>query len=216
MDRASILGDTIEYLKQLRRRIQELETGARLLRMDGHYLTAPVVPEEKRAHRSSSSSAAMAETGSNKVRAVEASGGGAGRPAASTELQVSMIGSEAVEVRCPPRDGLLLRVMQALHGRELGLEVTSVQASSSAGDVLLVELRAKVNCSKYSLPDSLALPSAGQTQSLSRQRGLCRVSDFGYLARSLPRALALGIGATWCDPGRALCRVPNGSHSTKY
>ena len=152
MDRASILGDTIEYLKQLRRRIQELESGARLLRMDGHYLTAPVVPEEKRAHQSASSSAAMAETGSNKVRAVEASGGGggAGRPAASTEVQVSMIGSEAVvEVRCPRRDGLLLRVMQALHGRELGLEVTSVQVSSSAGDVLLVELRAKVNCSKH-------------------------------------------------------------------
>ncbi|RLN35719.1 hypothetical protein C2845_PM03G24770 [Panicum miliaceum] len=146
MDRASILGDTIEYLKQLRRRIQELESRARP-QIDSHLTTAPV-PKEKRAHDQSASSAAiMAETGSNKTRAVEASSscstsGGAGRPA-STEVQVSIIGSDAlVELRCPRRDGLLLRVMQALH-RELGLEATSVQASS-AGDVLLVELRAKV------------------------------------------------------------------------
>lgn len=132
MDRASILGDTIEYVKQLRRRIQDLES----LRAS----------KEKRAQ--STSSATMAEAWS-KVRAVEASSScstsGAGRPAsvASTEVQVSIIESDAlVELRCPRRDGLLLRVMQALH-RELGLEVTSVQASS-AGDVLLVELRAKV------------------------------------------------------------------------
>lgn len=136
MDRASILGDTIEYVKQLRRRIQDLESSR--------------ASKEKRAQ--STSSATMAEAWS-KVRAVEASsscstsggGGGAGRPAsvASTEVQVSIIESDAlVELRCPRRDGLLLRVMQALH-RELGLEVTSVQASS-AGDVLLVELRAKV------------------------------------------------------------------------
>ncbi|KAG2632815.1 hypothetical protein PVAP13_2NG126200 [Panicum virgatum] len=146
MDRASILGDTIEYLKQLRRRIQELESRARLQKIDGH-LTAPVVPAEKRAHQSASS-AAMVETGSSRMRAVEATSsscGGAGRPAAaaSAEVQVSIIGSDAlVEVRCPRRDGLLLRVMEALH-RELGLEVTTVQASS-AGDVLLVELRAEV------------------------------------------------------------------------
>ena len=27
---------------------------------------------------------------------------------------------------------------------------------------------------------------------------------------------ALGIGATWRDPGRHLCRVPNGRHSAKW
>ena len=57
---------------------------------------------------------------------------------------MSIIGSDALlELRCPHREGLLLRVMQALH-QELRLEVTSVQASS-AGDVLLAELRAKVS-----------------------------------------------------------------------
>ncbi|KAF8690434.1 hypothetical protein HU200_040787 [Digitaria exilis] len=79
------------------------------------------------------------------MRAVEVSSscsttGGNG---ACTEVQVSIIEGDALlELRCPHRDGLLLRAMQALH-RELAMEVTSVQASS-AGDVLLVELRAKV------------------------------------------------------------------------
>ena len=87
------------------------------------------------------------------------------------------------------------------------------------------------------LPDSLALPSAGYTrqrpvctrqtlcrvlhsanatrQSLPRQRDLCRVSDFGHSAKTLPRALALGKAATWHHAGPAFCRVPNGGHSAK-
>nr|CAB3456075.1 unnamed protein product [Digitaria exilis] len=145
-ERASILGDTIEYVKQLRRRVQDLES-SRARQIDGHQTdTHAPVSKQKRAHSHSTSSAAMAaETRrSNKMRAVEASsscsttGNGA-----CSEVQVSIIEGEALlELRCPHRDGLLLRVMQALH-RELAMEVTSVQASS-AGDVLLVELRAKV------------------------------------------------------------------------
>jgi len=58
---------------------------------------------------------------------------------------VSIIESDALlELRCPHREGLLLRVMQALHPDLRLLEVTSVQ-TSSAGDVLLAELRAKVS-----------------------------------------------------------------------
>jgi hypothetical protein len=126
-------------VKELRRRIEDLESSG--------------ASKEKRARSTTSWAAAVAETTTrSKVRTVEASSssssrgcGGVGRPAvaASTEVQVSIIESDAlVELRCPRRDGLLLRVMQALH-RDLGLEVTAVHASS-AGDVLLVELRAKV------------------------------------------------------------------------
>ena len=58
---------------------------------------------------------------------------------------MSIIESDALlELRCPHREGLLLRVMQALHQDLRLLEVTSVQ-TSSAGDVLLAELRAKVS-----------------------------------------------------------------------
>ncbi|TVU40038.1 hypothetical protein EJB05_13484, partial [Eragrostis curvula] len=129
MDRASILADTIEYLKQLRRRIQDLESRPRQT-IDGNM--PPATSHETRGY------VTRASTGK---RAAEASGSSTRTPA---EVQVSIIESDALlELRCPHRDGLLLRVMQALH-RDLRMEVTSVQASS-AGGVLLAELRAKVN-----------------------------------------------------------------------
>ncbi|XP_062188725.1 transcription factor BHLH42-like [Phragmites australis] len=143
MDRASILGDTIEYVKQLRRRIQDLESRA-------PQTTQPraASTQKNRAHRSTG--ADYLTPASAGKRAVEESGSccssSTGVPAVAapgTEVQVSIIESDALlELRCPHREGLLLRVMQALH-RELRLDVISVQASS-AGDVLLAELRAKV------------------------------------------------------------------------
>jgi hypothetical protein len=158
MDRASILGDTIEYVKQLRRRIQELESRARLVGSNPKMIAQPppaASTETKRGHHTSGGYLARAGTGT----AAEASGSccdtnsSIGEPPAAaagdTEVQVSIIGSDALlELRCPHREGLLLRVMQALH-QELRLEVTSVQASS-AGDVLLAELRAKVSAMEVS------------------------------------------------------------------
>jgi len=158
MDRASILGDTIEYVKQLRRRIQELESRARLVDSNPKMMAQPppaASTETKRGHHTSGGYLARAGTGT----AGEASGSccdttsSVGEPRAGagdvTEVQVSIIGSDAlVELRCPHREGLLLRVMQALH-QDLRLEVTSVQASS-AGDVLLAELRAKVSAIEVS------------------------------------------------------------------
>jgi len=154
MDRASILGDTIEYVKQLRRRIQELESRARLVDSNPKMMAQPppaASTETKRGHHTSGGYLARAGTGT----AGEASGSccdttsSVGEPRAGagdvTEVQVSIIGSDALlELRCPHREGLLLRVMQALHQDLRLLEVTSVQASS-AGDVLLAELRAKVS-----------------------------------------------------------------------
>jgi hypothetical protein len=159
MDRASILGDTIEYVKQLRRRIQELESRPRMVGSNQKTTMAqpppPAASTEERGRRQTSGGylARAAGTGS---RAAEASGNsnlGEEPPAAAagdtdTEVHVSIIGSDALlELRCPHREGLLLRVMQALH-QELRLEITSVQASSS-GDVLLAKLRAKVSAMEW-------------------------------------------------------------------
>ncbi|KAG0542154.1 hypothetical protein BDA96_02G078700 [Sorghum bicolor] len=162
MDRASILGDTIEYVKQLRRRIQELESSRGRL-VDSNPRTTAMAPPPpppaastettRRGHHTSGGYLARAGTGTGTGTAAEASASGSccnssvgeheHHLAGDTEVQVSIIGSDALlELRCPHREGLLLRVMQALH-QELRLEVTSVQASS-AGDVLLAELRAKV------------------------------------------------------------------------
>ncbi|KAK3126680.1 hypothetical protein QOZ80_7AG0560560 [Eleusine coracana subsp. coracana] len=139
MDRASILGDTIEYLKQLRRRIQDLESRSR--QIDTAMMLPPAASRETRGYFTRSSSTGMR---AGEARSVSCSSSSTVMSAPGTEVQVSIIESDALlELRCPHRDGLLLRVMQAMH-RDLRLEVTSVQASSAAG-VLLAELRAKVN-----------------------------------------------------------------------
>uniref|UniRef100_A0ACD5U9Z2 Uncharacterized protein n=1 Tax=Avena sativa TaxID=4498 RepID=A0ACD5U9Z2_AVESA len=129
MDKASILGDTIEYLKQLRKRIQELElSDARQLR------ACSAASSEKRkltALEGGSSSSSSSRT--DPVAVAQH----------STDVQVSIIESDALlELRCPDRRGLLVRIMQALQ-EQLWLDVTAVQASSDEG-VLIAELRAKV------------------------------------------------------------------------
>uniref|UniRef100_A0ACD5UP45 Uncharacterized protein n=1 Tax=Avena sativa TaxID=4498 RepID=A0ACD5UP45_AVESA len=124
MDKASILGDTIEYLKQLRKRIQELElSDARQVRASASSEKRKLTALEGSSSSSSTDPVAVAQH--------------------STDVQVSIIESDALlELRCPDRRGLLVRIMQALQ-EQLRLDVTAVQASSDDG-VLLAELRAKV------------------------------------------------------------------------
>lgn len=115
MDKASILGDTIEYVKQLRQEIKDLEVRNRRI----------LETEQQR----------------RKVRIVE----GAAKALeveGFTSVQVSIIESDALlELECPHREGLLLDVMQIL--RELRIEVIGVQSSLNHG-VFVAELRAKV------------------------------------------------------------------------
>ncbi|XP_044964686.1 transcription factor BHLH42 isoform X2 [Hordeum vulgare subsp. vulgare] len=121
MDKASILGDTIEYVKQLTKRVQDLESSA--ARQQGS--------SEKRAVLTGMEGASSSSSGSSSSTPV------------ATDVQVSIIESDALlELRCPDRRGLLVTIMQALQ-EQLRLEVTSVQASSDHG-VLLAEMRAKV------------------------------------------------------------------------
>lgn len=129
MDKASILGDTIEYLKQLRRKIQDLETRNRQMESEKSGVTVLVGPTEKK-----------------KVRIVEGNGTGGGVIAKAVEVvasvQVSIIESDALlEIECLQREGLLLDVMMML--RELRIEVIGVQSSLNNG-VFVAELRAKV------------------------------------------------------------------------
>ncbi|KAF7804758.1 basic helix-loop-helix protein A-like [Senna tora] len=125
MDKASILGDTIEYVKELRKKIQDLE--ARNREMEGDEQRGSSVGWEKR-----------------KTRIVEESGGvrKAKTVGMVTSVQVSIIESDALlELECVNREGLLLDVMQML--REMRIEVTTVQSSHNNG-MFVAELRAKV------------------------------------------------------------------------
>lgn len=150
MDKASILGDTIEYVKQLRKRIQDLESRQ---------------SDADRRSRSSSGEGrnnAMSTATNNynqirKMRIIEENivGGSQGKAVAvgadgevevedvEVEVEVSIIESDAlIEVQCRNREGLLLDIMQML--RELRVEITAVQSSVNNG-VFAAELRAKVN-----------------------------------------------------------------------
>nr|ATI97636.1 TT8 [Lotus sessilifolius] len=146
MDKASILGDTIEYVKQLRRKIQDLEARNRQIEA-AEQPQPPRSRTTKEPQRSGVSSTVVVGLDKKKVRIVaEANGTAFAVPAAnaeaSTSVQVSIIESDALlELECPHREGLLLDVMQML--REMRIEVTGVQSSLNSG-VFVAELRAKV------------------------------------------------------------------------
>nr|GLL30676.1 bHLH2 transcription factor [Ipomoea trifida] len=142
MDKASILGDTIEYVKQLRRRIQELEAArGSAWEVDRQSITGGVTRKNP-AQKCGASRTLMGPTLRKRgMRTAE-------RPANDTaedavvQVEVSIIESDAlVEIRCTYREGLILDVMQML--KELGLEITTVQSSVNGG-IFSAELRAKL------------------------------------------------------------------------
>uniref|UniRef100_M1AZC2 Anthocyanin 1 n=1 Tax=Solanum tuberosum TaxID=4113 RepID=M1AZC2_SOLTU len=141
MDKASILGDTIEYVKQLRKKVQDLEA------RDRHAETT------KNADEKNGTTIVKAFPGKGKRKMKSTVEGSIGRaPAKITvsppmdeevlQVEVSIIENDAlVELRCPYKEGLLLDVMQML--RELKVEVVAIQSSLNTG-FLFAELRAKV------------------------------------------------------------------------
>lgn len=153
MDKASILGDAIEYVKQLRKKIQDLEIRNRQIE------TETVGPTRTSSSGLKESGVTNIGTDKRKMRIVEGNGG-RGRPKAvespppppppppvplegvTVQVQVSIIENDAlVEMQCPHREGLLLDVMVVL--RELKVEVTAVQSSLTNG-IFVAEMRAKV------------------------------------------------------------------------
>ncbi|KAA8543226.1 hypothetical protein F0562_021279 [Nyssa sinensis] len=163
MDKASILGDTIEYVKQLRKKIQDLE--ARTHQMEADQRSRAASSLTLKEQRSGVTVVDRARVGpatdKRKLRIVEASGGAMAKAVESpppppppppplpqpvageaVQVQVSIIESDAlVELNCPYKEGLLLDVMQML--RELRVEITTVQSSLTNG-VFVAEMRAKV------------------------------------------------------------------------
>ncbi|CAA3002055.1 basic helix-loop-helix A [Olea europaea subsp. europaea] len=159
MDKASILGDTIEYVKQLSERVQELEARTREMEAEQRSRT---VMDSARSTRGGPGSY------KRKVRIVEGSGGEGKskavhptpRQVAATaevmvQVEVSIIENDAlVELHCPYKDGLLLDIMHTL--RKLRIEIVGVQSSVNNG-IFHAELRAKVkenvSCKKSSIAE---------------------------------------------------------------
>lgn len=161
MDKASILGDTIEYVKQLRKKIQELEARNRQMEIEqrSRLVDPPQRTSSLKEQRSGITVVDRARVGPDKrkLRIVEGSGGcakpksvetssSAPQPLplvdAETNVEVSIIECDALlEIQCGYREGLLLDIMQML--RDLRIETTAVQSSLSNG-AFAAELRAKV------------------------------------------------------------------------
>lgn len=135
MDKASILGDTIEYVKQLLKKIQELETRNRQVELEQHLSTTTTssgsgLPKAQRWGRVPGKKKKKVMDGGDKKKAVE------------DGVEVSIIENDALlELQCGYREGLLLDIMQLL--RELRIETTGVQSSYSNG-IFMAEIRAKV------------------------------------------------------------------------
>ncbi|KAK4407126.1 Transcription factor [Sesamum angolense] len=156
MDKASILGDTIEYVKELRKRIQELET--RLRQMEAERNSADYKKQSHSNLKEQRSSAAGGSTlgrEKRKMMRIVEDGGGGGEAKPNVvespsrtvgeevvQVEVSIIESDAlVEIQCLHKEGLLLDVMRVLRG--LRIEVSTAQSSISNG-VFAAVLRAKV------------------------------------------------------------------------
>ncbi|XP_039027554.1 transcription factor BHLH42-like [Hibiscus syriacus] len=137
MDKASILGDTIEYVKQLRKKIQELETRNREIEADNE---RPRSADSVLGNQRSGVTTRSLGPDKKKMRVVE---GGAKPKTVETLVEVSIIESDALlELQCGYREGLLLDLMQMLR-EKLRIEITAVHSSLSNG-LFVAELRAKV------------------------------------------------------------------------
>lgn len=167
MDKASILGDTIEYVKQLRKKIQDLEACNRQMEVDSEQRTRSLGDPQSKTSSGSlkeqrsgitvvdRNRVGLPGSDKRKMRIVEGSGGGAkpksvdsAPPPTSmeTSVEVSIIENDGLlELQCVYREGLLLDIMHIL--RELLIEIVTVQSSLNNG-VFVAELRAKVNNNK--------------------------------------------------------------------
>ncbi|KAA0057301.1 basic helix-loop-helix protein A isoform X2 [Cucumis melo var. makuwa] len=143
MDKASILGDTVEYLEQLRQKVQDLEA-QNLEFQSSRRISFQEVQRNSPVPRTC--------LDKRKLRILEGVGDGCTRPKMlklpspptplDTNLQVSIIGGDGLlELQCPYKEGLLLDILLILQG--LQIETTAVRSSVSNG-IFIAELRAKV------------------------------------------------------------------------
>ncbi|CAA6663502.1 unnamed protein product [Spirodela intermedia] len=127
VDKASVLGDTVNYIKQLLRRTEENE--ARIRQIESEKTTiAPNVFASDGGERTTNPKRRASCNDSELVN------GGS--------LHVSVIETDMlVEMKCQNVDGLLVRIMEVLE--ELRLDTTSITSASTDGN-FKVEIRAKV------------------------------------------------------------------------
>ncbi|KAE8699507.1 hypothetical protein F3Y22_tig00110577pilonHSYRG00053 [Hibiscus syriacus] len=133
MDKASILGDTIAYVKHLRKKIETLETQSKGIEANieqsrsEYWLNRTSSLKELRSGiRVSESERARSlspEPGRDKTKMRKTQ-----QVTRETTVEVSIIESDALlELQCGYREGLLLDIMKMLK-EKLRIEITTVQS----------------------------------------------------------------------------------------
>ncbi|XP_039061818.1 transcription factor BHLH42-like [Hibiscus syriacus] len=152
MDKASILGDTIEYVKHLRKKIEELETQSKGIEANNEQSRSAYGLNRTSSMKELRSGIMVSE--SERARSLSQEPGRDKRKMRKTvdstqhvtrekTVEVSIIESDALlELQCGYREGLLLDIMKMLR-EKLRIEITTVQSCLNKG-VFVAELRAKV------------------------------------------------------------------------
>ncbi|XP_042501797.1 transcription factor ABORTED MICROSPORES-like [Macadamia integrifolia] len=141
MDKASTLGDAIDYIEELQGTVKMLQDEVKELE-DSVHLQIPNstgldVQDNDHSHGTISSAPAHQNQGSSSVNGMD-------RPT-QVEVEVNKIGAKEFNVRvcCEQRKGLFGRLMEAMSG--LGFLITDVNVVTLRGKVSSV-LNAEANC----------------------------------------------------------------------
>lgn len=147
VDKASILGDTIEYLKELERRIGELEACKEIVEFEAREKRKQPDIAERTSDNYGNNEANRRKSSTNKRKACSIEEAAPGHDNwciskdGGIDISVTVIDKEVMlELNCPWRDCLLLKIVDVIS--DLQLDVHSVQSSTLNG-ILTVALKAK-------------------------------------------------------------------------
>uniref|UniRef100_A0A1J3J717 Transcription factor GLABRA 3 n=1 Tax=Noccaea caerulescens TaxID=107243 RepID=A0A1J3J717_NOCCA len=151
IDKVSILDDTIEYLQELERRVQELESCKESTDTENR---GTMTMKRKKSHDAgerTSANCTNSETGNGtRVQIGEAKPAETDNTGLTDNLRISSFGNEVViELRCAWREGVLLEIMDVIS--DLNLDSHSVQSSTGDG-LLWLTINCKHKGSKIATP----------------------------------------------------------------
>jgi len=144
IDKVSILDDTIEYLQDLQKRVQELESCRESADTETRITMMKRKKPDDEEERASANCMNSKRKGSD-VNVGEDEPADIGYAGLTDNLRISSLGNEVViELRCAWREGILLEIMDVIS--DLNLDSHSVQSSTGDGLLCLT-----VNCKVQSL-----------------------------------------------------------------
>ncbi|KAK1289437.1 Transcription factor GLABRA 3 [Acorus calamus] len=156
VDKTSILGDTIEYLKDLEKRVEELESCREWVEHEGRGRRKyPDVAERTSDNYGNNDNATEKRRSFNKRKAREIDEEETGNhwissKDGSVDVNVTVIDKEiSIEMHCPWRDCLLIEILDTICN--LHLDAQNVQSSTADG-ILSLTLKSKYMGQGFALP----------------------------------------------------------------